>query len=159
MYYKGGGTSVKLSARGDYACRAMAELAGGHGPMKAEHVAVAQHIPLKFLENILLQLKHAGLLESQRGGDGGYWLAREPGTISIADIIRAVEGPLANVRGQRPESLHYVDSAEPLKEVWIAVRANIRAVLERVTLAHVLTGDLPEAVRRLARDPDAWMSH
>jgi Rrf2 family protein len=150
---------VRLSAKGDYACRAMAELARGEGPTKAERVATAQHIPPKFLENILLELKHAGLVESQRGLDGGYWLARDPASITLADIVRAVEGPLANVRGQRPEALQYVPAAEALRDVWIAVRANVRAVLERVTLAHILTGSLPDDVQALARDPDAWLPH
>jgi len=150
---------MRLSAKGDYACRAMTELARGNGPVKAEQLATVQHIPLKFLENILLELKHAGLVESQRGGDGGYWLARDASAITLADIVRAVEGPLANVRGQRPEALEYVAGAEPLKEVWIALRANVRAVLEEVTLAHIVARDLPERVKALARDPEAWHAH
>ena len=104
---------MRLSAKADYACRAMAELAAGTPPTKAERLATAQDIPLKFLENILLDLKHAGLVESQRGGDGGYWLARDAAEITLADVIRAVEGPLAYVRGQRPESLDYGGVAEP----------------------------------------------
>jgi Rrf2 family protein len=150
---------MRLSAKGDYACRAMTELAHGDGPTKAERVATAQHIPLKYLENILLELKHAGLVESQRGGDGGYWLAKDPADITLADIVRAVEGPLANVRGQRPETLEYLAAAEPLKEVWIALRANVRAVLEQVSLAHIIARELPESVKELARDPDAWSAH
>lgn len=150
---------MRLSAKGDYACRAMTELAHGDGPTKAERVATAQHIPLKFLENILLELKHAGLVESQRGGDGGYWLAKDPADITLADIVRAVEGPLANVRGQRPETLEYLGAAEPLQEVWIALRANVRAVLEQVSLAHIIARELPESVKALAHDPDAWNAH
>jgi Rrf2 family protein len=150
---------LRLSAKADYACRAMAELNFGAGPTKAERVATAQHIPLKFLENILLDLKHAGLVESQRGGDGGYWLAKPPAEITLADIIRAVEGPLANVRGQRPESLEYAGAAEPLRVVWVALRANVRAVLEAVTLADLASGDLPAIVLELTASPEAWNSH
>lgn len=150
---------MRLSAKADYACRAMVELASLKPPVKAERLATAQNIPLKFLENILLNLKHAGLVESQRGGDGGYWLAGEPSSITLADIIRAVEGPLANVRGHRPEALAYEGAAQSLQVVWVALRANVRAVLESVTLADVACGPLPGEVRRLATDPEAWHSH
>lgn len=154
-----GTDTVKLSAKADYACRAMAELALAEPPAKAERLATAQSIPLKFLENILLDLKHAGLVESQRGGDGGYWLARPPAAITLADIIRAVEGPLAYVRGQRPESLEYQGAAAPLKEVWVALRANVRTVLESVTLADIAGGALPALVRDLCANDEAWQSH
>ena len=150
---------MRLSAKADYACRAMAELAAGTPPTKAERLATAQDIPLKFLENILLDLKHAGLVESQRGGDGGYWLARDAAEITLADVIRAVEGPLAYVRGQRPESLDYVGVAEPLRDVWVALRANVRSVLESVTLNQIATGELPELIRTLTADSEAWHSH
>ncbi len=150
---------MRLSAKADYACRAMAELAAGTPPTKAERLATAQDIPLKFLENILLDLKHAGLVESQRGGDGGYWLAREAAEITLADVIRAVEGPLAYVRGQRPESLDYVGVAEPLRDVWVALRANVRSVLQSVTLNQIATGELPELIRTLTADSEAWHSH
>ena len=150
---------MRLSAKADYACRAMAELAADSPPVKAERLATGQNIPLKFLENILLDLKHSGLVESQRGGDGGYWLARDASAITLADIIRAVEGPLAYVHGQRPESLGYGGAAEPLRDVWVALRANVRAVLEAVTLAHVSSGDLPDPVRELIKDSEAWHSH
>lgn len=150
---------MRLSAKADYACRAMAELALTTGPTKAERVATAQNIPLKFLENILLDLKHAGLVESQRGGDGGYWLSRDPAQITLADVIRAVEGPLANVRGQRPENLEYSGVAEPLRDVWVAVRASVRGVLEEVTLAHLASHQLPELVRGLTDSAEAWTSH
>ena len=100
---------MRVSAKVDYAVRAGAELAAaaGEGPVKGDHIATAQKIPLKFLENILLDLKHAGLVQSQRGAEGGYWLAKEPAEISLADVIRAVEGPIANVRGERPEQVEY----------------------------------------------------
>jgi Rrf2 family protein len=151
---------VRLSAKADYALRASIELAAaGEGPVKADAVARAQDIPVRFLEQILLDLKHAGLVASQRGAEGGYWLGRPAAEIALADVIRAVEGPLANVRNQRPEELEYRGSAAPLQDVFIALRANIRAVLEEVTLADVASGRLPERVRELARDGDAWSPH
>jgi Rrf2 family protein len=127
--------------------------------VKAEALARAQSIPLRFLEQILLDLKHAGLVSSQRGAEGGYWLARAPAEISLADVIRAVEGPLANVRGVRPEELEYQGASQALREVFVALRANIRAVLEEVTLADVAAGELPDRVRELVRDDDAWAPH
>jgi len=151
---------MRLSAKADYALRASLELASlGDGHVKAEALARAQAIPLRFLEQILLDLKHAGLVASQRGAEGGYWLARPPAEIALADIIRAVEGPLANVRGVRPEELEYEGPANALREVFVALRANIRAVLEEVTLADVAAGELPDRVRNLVRDPDAWSPH
>jgi Rrf2 family protein len=152
---------MRVSAKVDYAVRAGAELAAasGAGPVKGDTIARAQDIPLKFLENILLDLKHAGLVQSQRGAEGGYWLAKEPAEISVADVIRAVEGPIANVRGERPEQVEYAGAARALREVWIAVRGNLRAVLETVTLADVAAGELPGEVRRIAADPDAWLPH
>jgi Rrf2 family protein len=152
---------MRVSAKVDYAVRAGVELAAAAdgGPVKGERIAQSQEIPLKFLENILLDLKHAGLVQSQRGAEGGYWLARSPEEISLADVIRAVEGPIANVRGLRPEQVEYGGASEQLREVWIAVRANLRAVLETVTLADVAAGRLPEDVARIAADPDAWLPH
>jgi Rrf2 family protein len=152
---------MRVSAKVDYAVRAGAELAvaAGTGPVKGERIAQAQDIPLKFLENILLDLKHAGLVQSQRGAEGGYWLAQPPEEIAVADVIRAVEGPIANVRGSRPEHVAYDGAAEPLREVWIAVRANLRAVLETVTLADLAAGRLPDEVAAIAADPDAWQPH
>src|SRR5216110_2604911 len=136
---------MRVSAKVDYAVRAGAELAAaaGTGPVKGERIAQAQDIPLKFLENILLDLKHAGLVQSQRGAEGGYWLAQPPEEISLAEVIRAVEGPIANVRGQRPELVEYDGPAAPLQQVWVAMRANLRAVLEAVTLADLAAGQLP----------------
>jgi Rrf2 family protein len=152
---------MRVSAKVDYAVRAGVELAAAAdgGPLKGERISQSQHIPLKFLENILLELKHAGLVHSQRGAEGDYWLARSPEEISLADVIRAVEGPIANVRGLRPEQVEYDGAAEQLREVWIAVRANLRAVLETVTLADVAAGRLPEAVSRITADPEAWLPH
>ena len=151
---------MRLSAKADYALRATVELASlGDGHVKGETLSRAQSIPLRFLEQILLDLKHAGLVASQRGADGGYWLAHPPAEISLADVIRAVEGPLANVRGVRPEELSYEGAATPLREVFVALRANVRAVLEEVTLADVAAGELPDRVRKLVRDDDAWSPH
>ena len=151
---------MRLSAKADYALRASLELAAaGDGHVKAEALARAQSIPLRFLEQILLDLKHAGLVASQRGAEGGYWLAKPPGEISLADVIRAVEGPLANVRGVRPEELDYEGAATALRDVFVALRANIRAVLEDVTLADVAADELPDRVRDLVRDPEAWSPH
>ncbi|GAB3204856.1 RrF2 family transcriptional regulator [Marinactinospora thermotolerans] len=150
---------MRLSARVDYALRAAAELAAASGgPVTAEQLARAQAIPGKFLENILTQLRRAGLVRSQRGPVGGYWLARPATEISLADIIRAVDGPLANVRGERPEHVDYDGAARSLQQVWIALRASERAILETVTLDHVAGNKLPESVRVLAEDPEAWAS-
>jgi Rrf2 family protein len=157
-----GGTigAVQVSAKADYAVRALAELAAlGGGPVKGERLATGQQIPPKFLENILSELRHAGLLYSQRGAEGGYWLARPAAEITLAEVIRAVDGPLANVRGQRPEMIDYEGAAKRLSEVWIAVRASMRGVLEVVTLADLVDGRLPQSVLDLALDPDAWQPH
>src|SRR5581483_9143839 len=116
-------------------------------------------IPLKFLENILSDLRHAGIVRSQRGVEGGYWLARPADQVVLADVIRAVEGPLANVRGTRPDELEYHGSAKPLRDVWIAVRARLRSVLEHVTVADLATGRLPAEIAELTRDPEAWRPH
>jgi Rrf2 family protein len=149
---------MRISARADYALRATAELAcGGAAPVKAERIAAAQRIPLKFLLNILGELKHARVVQSRSGPEGGYRLARPPGEITLAEVIRAVEGPLANIKDARPEELSYPGPAAALREVWIAVRANLRSVLETVTLADLAAGVLPSEVRELVRDPDAWV--
>jgi Rrf2 family protein len=148
---------MRVSAKADYAVRAAVELAvAGDGPIKGERISLAQDIPLKFLENILLELRHAGLVRSQRGAEGGYWLAKPAGEITLAEVIRSVEGPIANVRGEGPQDVEYRGSAAKLRDVWIAVRANLRAVLEEVTLADVARGELPDSVEELTRDPDAW---
>jgi len=149
--------TMRLSARADYALRAAIELAAsGPGHVTSDQLAKAQQIPAKFLEAILTQLRRAGLVRSQRGPDGGFWLARPASEISLADIIRSIDGPLLGVRGERPENLGYVGAAEPLQTVWIALRANERAILEEVTLAHLVTGALPERVRKLADQPGSW---
>ncbi len=150
---------MRISAKADYAIRATVELAAADGMLKAESVARAQAIPLKFLLNILVELKRPGIVRSQRGSDGGYALGRPASEISLADIIRAVEGPLAQVGDLRPEELSYVSSVEALQTVWVAVRSNLRAILESVTVAHVLSGQLPASVKKLGSIPDAWVAH
>ena len=148
---------VKVSAKSDYAVRALLELAqAGDGPVKGERLAQAQAIPLKFLENILIDLRHAGIVRSQRGAEGGYWLARGPDSISVGEVIRAVDGPLASVRGEAPENLDYDGAAENLQMVWIAVRASLGSVVDELTLADVVAGRLPADIKRLIDAPDAW---
>lgn len=152
---------MQVSAKADYALRAALELAVAEdeGPLKGLQISESQDIPLKFLENILLELKHAGLVRTQRGASGGYWLARPAAEISLAEIIRIVEGPLANVRGEWPEDVEYEGAARPLREVWIAVRANLRAVLETVTLADLAQNEIPRIVHELTLPPEAWVRH
>jgi Rrf2 family protein len=151
---------VRVTAKVDYAVRAAMVLArasdAGDGPMKGEQIGTDQDIPVKYLENILSELRQGGLVRSQRGAEGGYWLAKAPTDVSIADIIRAVEGPLATVRGERAEQLDYGDDAGALQDMWIAVRASLRAVLEKVTLADVVSSNLPRSVQKLVDDPAAW---
>ncbi|HEU4979099.1 MAG TPA: Rrf2 family transcriptional regulator [Solirubrobacteraceae bacterium] len=150
---------MRISAKADYAVRAAVELArAADGPVKGEAIARAQGIPPKFLENILGDLRHAGLVHSRRGADGGYSLARPASEITVADVIRAVDGPLASVRGERPENVRYEGSAEALNQVWIAVRASLRTVVEAVTIADVAAGRLPARIQRLAEDPEAWVT-
>jgi Rrf2 family protein len=153
---------VRVSAKVDYAVRAAVELAAAQAsdepqrPMKADAIARAQAIPVKFLENILQGLRQAGLIESRRGPEGGHLLARPAAEIAIADVIRAIDGPLAGVGGRSPDQLHYEGSAEPMREIWIAVRASLRRVLDEVTIADVAAGKLPASVTELTEDPGAW---
>ncbi|MDQ6775139.1 MAG: Rrf2 family transcriptional regulator [Actinomycetota bacterium] len=151
---------MRISAKAEYAVRAAVELAAASGekPVKAERLATAQEIPLNFLENILGELRHAGVVRSQRGAEGGFRLARPATEVTIADVIRAVDGPLASIRGGPPESVSYSGAATPLPNVWIAVRASLRSVLERVTLADVAGDKLPPHVIKLAQDPEAWVT-
>ena len=148
--------SVRVSAKSDYAVRAAVELAAAHnsGPVKGEQIAEAQDIPLRFLENILGDLRHHGLVESRRGIDGGYWLSRSPEEITIGEVMRAAEGPLASVRGERPDELSYSGAAEPLKQVWVALRNNVRGILDNVTLADVIADRIPPGVEALGKKPD-----
>jgi Rrf2 family protein len=151
---------MRVTAKADYAVRAAVELAGSSAdaPRKVDEVSQAQGIPLSFLENILTQLRSAGVVRSQRGPEGGYWLAHPANEVTLADVIRAVEGPLVGVRGQRPEEVEYGGSAESLQQVWVALRANLRKVLERVTVADVAAGKLPKDILALTREDDAWQT-
>jgi Rrf2 family protein len=151
---------MRISAKADYAVRAAVELAAADGdrPVKAERIATAQGIPLNFLENILGELRHAGIVRSHRGADGGFRLARPATEVTVADVIRAVEGPLASVRGGPPEDAEYAGAATSLPRVWIAVRANLRRVMEQVTIADVASSKLPKSIEKLTEDPGAWVT-
>ncbi|TMK99948.1 MAG: Rrf2 family transcriptional regulator [Actinobacteria bacterium] len=151
---------MHVTAKADYAVRAIVELAGSaqDAPRKVDDVARAQGIPVSFLENILTQLRSTGIVRSQRGPEGGYWLARPAEELNLAQVIRAVEGPLVGIRGQRPEEVEYVGSAAALQQVWIALRANLRKVLEHVTVADVAAGRLPEEVVALTGAEEAWQT-
>jgi Rrf2 family protein len=153
---------VRISAKVDYAVRASVELAAAQNgdeparPVKAEALARAQDIPVKFLENILQGLRQAGIVESRRGPEGGHMLARPASEIALADVIRAIDGPLAGVSGRRPEDVEFKGTAEPLRDVWIALRVSVRRVLEEVSLADVAAGTVPSSVAELTADPGAW---
>jgi Rrf2 family protein len=149
---------MHVTAKADYAVRAVVELAGSRqdAPRKVDELARAQGIPVSFLENILTQLRSSGIVRSQRGPEGGYWLAHPADEINLAQVIRAVEGPLVGVRGQRPEEVQYSGKAESLQQVWVALRANLRGVLEHVTVEQVASGKLPREVVALTREEEAW---
>ena len=149
---------MRISAKTDYALRAAIELASlnSDAPVKGEQIATAQGIPLRFLETILGDLRNAGIVESRRGVEGGYLLARPPEQVALADVVRAVDGPLANVAGTRPNLLEYQGSAERLRDIWVAVRASLRSVLEETTLADVAGKTLPKHVETMVADRDAW---
>ncbi|URN13430.1 Rrf2 family transcriptional regulator [Streptomyces radiopugnans] len=149
---------MRISAKADYAVRASLHLAAARdaGPLKAEAIAEAQEIPHKFLEGILSDMRRSGLVVSQRGSNGGYRLARSPEAISVADVIRAVDGPLVSVRGMRPPELSYTGAAESLLPLWVALRANVRQILDGVSLADVASGALPGEVSGLVDNPAAW---
>jgi Rrf2 family protein len=150
---------MRVSAKADYAVRAAVELAAaGEGPVKGEKLAEAQDIPLQFLEHILLELKHHGIVRARRGAKGGYWLARPADEVTIADLVRAVEGPIADVQSTPPEAIEYRGNSEHLREVWVAVRASLRSVLEEVTLADLVSGNLPPVIEELTSQPDAWLT-
>ena len=150
---------MRISAKADYAVRAAVELAAaGDEPVKGEKLAESQDIPLQFLEHILLELKHARIVRARRGAKGGYWLARPADEITLANVIRAVEGPLANIQDMAPEATDYPGHAERLTDVWVAVRASLRRVLEKITIADLRDGNLPAAIGELTGDPDAWVT-
>jgi Rrf2 family protein len=151
---------VEITARAEYTLRALAQLAlVGGGPLTVHEIAEAQDIPAGFLQNILLQLRRRGVVRSQRGADGGYRLARPASEITLAEAVRAVEGPLAGVRGERPENLDYHGSAAPLVDVWLAVRVSLRSILEHTTVADVVFGPLPDHVLAAAAAPGARQTH
>ncbi|WP_406482868.1 RrF2 family transcriptional regulator [Streptomyces platensis] len=149
---------MRISARADYAVRAALQLADARdaGPLKAEAIAQAQDIPHKFLEGILNDMRRGGLVQSRRGGNGGYRLARPAEAISIADVIRVVDGPLVSVRGVRPPELSYTGPARSLLPLWIALRVNVREILDGVTLADVASAELPPQVAELTENPESW---
>ena len=148
---------MRVSAKVDYAVRALVELAtAGDEPIKGDEIARRQQIPMKFLENILAELRRWGFVGSRRSASGGYWLITPADEITVAAVIRAVEGPLAEVRGHPPEELDYDGPAAALQHVWIATRASLRAVLEVVTIADIESGRLPAVVKRLNAQEDAW---
>lgn len=153
---------MRISAKADYAVRACIELAvrspdRSHPPTTGDVLGAVQEIPPKYLENILSGLRRSGIVLSRRGSEGGYWLARPPEEISVAQVVRAVEGPLADVRGEPPEDLDYVGPAVPLERVWIATRAALRTVVEQVSLADIARDELPAHVQELLEQPDAWV--
>ncbi|NJQ01215.1 RrF2 family transcriptional regulator [Streptomyces zingiberis] len=149
---------MRISAKADYAVRAALQLAsaGPSQPLKAEAVAEAQEIPHKFLEGILGDMRRGGLVQSRRGAGGGYRLARPACDITVADVIRAVEGPLVSVRGVRPPELSYTGPAASLLPLWVALRVNVREILEGVSLADIVSGRLPAEVSTLTTHPAAW---
>ncbi len=150
--------AVYISAKVDYAARVLLALAAAPAGslVTGEELATAQRVPVKFVENTLVELRRAGIVSSQRGSEGGYRLGRPADEIAVADIFRVLEGPLAEVRGERPEDTVYDAPAAHLPEVWVAVRAALRLVLESVTLADILDGELPPEVAELLDTPDAW---
>jgi Rrf2 family protein len=151
---------VRITAKVDYAVRAAVQLAAarGSGPVKGDEIAAAQDIPINFLENILSLLRNAGLVMSRRGADGGYWLALPAEQITVADIVRVIDGPLAAVRGIRPSETEFPPPAGPLRDVWVAVRASLRAILEEVTLADIVADRLPAVVGEWTAREGAWES-
>lgn len=155
---KGDNCGVYISAKSDYALRAVITLAAEGRAMTAEELARQQDLSVRYLEAILAQLRRAAIVSAQRGPHAGYRLQRPPERLAAADVMRAVDGPLAEVRGLRPEATAYEGPAEHLQELWVAVRAGLRAVLENVTVAQLVSGRLPRAVRRLVDDPDAWQA-
>src|SRR6187397_491235 len=149
---------MRVSAKSDYALRALIELASREdgAPVSAEELGRLQEIPHGFLQAILADLRRAGVVISQRGQSGGWRLARDASTVSVADVIRAVDGPLVSVYGLRPEAVSYNDSAEILQHVWIAARSSLREVFENVTIEALAGRSLPDEVEAMTKDQDAW---
>ncbi|MGH9291656.1 MAG: RrF2 family transcriptional regulator [Acidimicrobiales bacterium] len=149
---------MHISAKSDYALRALVTLAAADRPMTAGELAAHQELPVNFLEAILADLRRAGIVTTQRGRDAGYRFVAPPERVTPADVIRAVEGPLAEVRHLRPEATSYKEPAASLQELWIALRVSIRRVLEGVTIAQLARGSLPKDLAALLSDPEAWTS-
>ncbi|GAA1908138.1 hypothetical protein GCM10009737_06360 [Nocardioides lentus] len=152
---------MRVSAKADYALRALIEMTRSDDgrPVSAEELGRRQEIPHGFLQAILADLRRAGVVMSQRGQSGGWRLARTPDTVSVADVIRAVDGPLVSVYGLRPEAVTYNESAEVLQHVWIAARRSLRDVFEQVSIDQLAAGRLPKAVTARTADEDAWQPH
>jgi Rrf2 family protein len=148
---------VHIPAKVDYGLRALLTLSASGSPQTAESLAQEQGLPPRFLGAILADLRRSGLVASQRGAEGGYRLGRPPEEITVGEVIRALDGPLAEVRGYRPEATHYEGAAQHLQEIWVAVRASLRRVLDGVTLDQVVSGDLPPEVSGLTAEPGAWL--
>ena len=151
--------AMHVSARSDYALRALLTLAAEGHPLTADELARRQELPVNFLEAILIDLRKSGILASRRGRGAGYRFVRQPDTLTPADVMRALEGPLAEVRGLRPEATEYKDAASPLQLLWIALRASLRATLEGVTIAQLARRELPDSLQALVSNPDAWVPH
>ena len=150
---------MRVSARSDYALRAVAELAvAGDARLTREVIAERQQISVEFLESVLLALKHAGIVQSQRGAGGGFRLARPATEISLGEVVRAVDGPMSDVRGDPAEEIEYTGPARRLQDVWIAVRASLREILDGTTVDDLVRGKMPKRVRQLTEDPAAWTS-
>ena len=152
---------MRVSAKSDYALRALIELAGAAAgsPVSAEELGRLQDIPHGFLQAILADLRRAGIVMSQRGQSGGWRMARDAGSVTVADVIRAVDGPLVSVYGLRPEAVEYNDSAEVLQLVWIAARSSLREVFEQVTIRSLADNKLPKHVTARTATEDAWLPH
>jgi Rrf2 family protein len=150
---------MRVSTKSDYALRALIEISGHDGVVSAEQVGASQDIPRGFLQAILADLRRAGIVASQRGQSGGWRMATDSSNVSVADVIRAVDGPLLSVYGVRPESVSYNESAAVLQTVWVAARSSLRSVLEAVTIEALATGTLPDDVIARTADEDAWNPH
>ena len=152
---------MRVSAKSDYALRALIEISRrvDGAPVSAEEIARLQDIPHGFLQSILADLRRAGVVMSQRGQSGGWLMSRDASDVTVADVIRAVDGPLVSVHDLRPEAVRYNEAAEQLQRVWIAARSSLRGVFEKVTIGQLAAGTLPQSVERLTEDEDAWASH
>jgi Rrf2 family protein len=152
---------MRVSAKSDYAVRALIEIArhADDEPVRAEEIGRLQDIPKGFLQAILADLRKAEILQSQRGQAGGWRLGRSAREVSVADVIRAVDGPLVSVYGVRPESVEYNEAAERLQDVWVAARTSLRDVLEHVMISSLVDEELPKAVTSRTADEDAWRAH